>query len=180
MDYMKLSLDSGADKAGYVKVSQVVFDPVLRTYCEANSCGNYGKNHTCPPGAGDIHALIEKAKRYDHMLLFQTIGQLEDSLDYEGMVEAGKRNHEVIKKVNKALLGLGALVLGAGGCPLCERCTARVNEPCRFPEEAITSLEAYGINVSTAAGQAGMKYINGANTVTYFGAVLFNGDRIGE
>jgi predicted metal-binding protein len=92
------------------------------------------------------------------------------------MVEAGKRNGDVIKKVNRALLGSGALVLGAGGCPLCEECTAKVNQPCRFPDQAVTSLEAYGINVSTTAGKAGMKYINGANTVTYFGAILFKGE----
>ena len=36
------------------------------------------------------------------------------------------------------------------------------------------SLEAYGIHVSKLAETAGMKYINGQNTVTYFGAVLFS------
>jgi hypothetical protein len=36
------------------------------------------------------------------------------------------------------------------------------------------SLEAYGVNVSALASAAGMKYINGQNTVTYFGAVLFD------
>ena len=38
----------------------------------------------------------------------------------------------------------------------------------------MASLEAYGVNVSRMAQAAGMKYINGANTVTYFGAVLFS------
>jgi hypothetical protein len=38
------------------------------------------------------------------------------------------------------------------------------------------SLEAYGINVSELAKAAGMNYINGQNTVTYFGAVLFSLD----
>jgi hypothetical protein len=36
------------------------------------------------------------------------------------------------------------------------------------------SLEAYGVNVSGLASVAGMKYINGQDTVTYFGAVLFS------
>ena len=45
-------------------------------------------------------------------------------------------------------------------------------EPCRFPEKAIGSLEAYGVNVSLLAQTAGMRYINGQNTVTYFGAIL--------
>jgi hypothetical protein len=38
----------------------------------------------------------------------------------------------------------------------------------------VASLEAYGIFVAKLAEKAGMKYINGVNTVTYFGAVLFN------
>ncbi|MBM3710008.1 MAG: DUF2284 domain-containing protein, partial [Actinobacteria bacterium] len=36
------------------------------------------------------------------------------------------------------------------------------------------SLEAYCMNVSTLAELCNMKYINGQNTVTYFGAFLFN------
>ena len=37
----------------------------------------------------------------------------------------------------------------------------------------MASLEAYGVNVSELASASGMKYINGQNTVTYFGAVFF-------
>jgi predicted metal-binding protein len=66
------------------------------------------------------------------------------------------------------------LHLSAGGCGVCKVCAKRTNEPCRFPEKAITSLEAYGINVSRLAAASDMKYINGQNTVTYFGAVLFS------
>ena len=65
------------------------------------------------------------------------------------------------------------LCLGAGGCRICPRCAKQTNEPCRHPDRATPSLEAYGVNVSTLAKTAGMKYINGQNTVTYFGAVLF-------
>jgi hypothetical protein len=36
-------------------------------------------------------------------------------------------------------------------------------------------LEGCGIFVSKLAAQAGVNYINGANTVTYFGAVMYNG-----
>lgn len=43
----------------------------------------------------------------------------------------------------------------------------------RFPDRAMSSLEAYGVNVSELAVQCGMRYINGENTVTYFGAVFF-------
>ena len=56
---------------------------------------------------------------------------------------------------------------------MCEVCGKRTGEPCRFPQKAIGSLEAYGINVSLLAKESGMNYINGADTVTYFGAVFF-------
>ena len=67
-----------------------------------------------------------------------------------------------------------ALCLGAGGCTVCEVCAKRTGEPCRHPDLMTTSLETYGVNVSKLAPAAGMKYINGQNTVTYFGAVLFD------
>ena len=37
----------------------------------------------------------------------------------------------------------------------------------------IASLETYCVNVSQLANKCGMKYTNGANTVTYFSAILF-------
>ncbi len=66
------------------------------------------------------------------------------------------------------------LYLGAGGCPVCPVCAKRTDEPCRHPELAVSSLEAYGVDVAAMAEEAGMRYINGENTVTYFGAVLFD------
>lgn len=44
--------------------------------------------------------------------------------------------------------------------------------PARRPWLACPSLESYGIQVSELAARCGMKYINGASTITYFGAVL--------
>ncbi|RAQ30001.1 hypothetical protein DPQ25_00325 [Hydrogeniiclostridium mannosilyticum] len=40
--------------------------------------------------------------------------------------------------------------------------------------KAFPSLEAYGVFVSKLAQACGMRYINGANTVTYFGVVLYD------
>ena len=65
------------------------------------------------------------------------------------------------------------LHLGAGGCGLCEKCAKLDDLPCRYPKEALASLEAYGVFVSETAKHAGLQYINGANTVTYFGIILF-------
>ena len=92
------------------------------------------------------------------------------------MIEAKKRSYPLSQKLRKVFDEAGitnVLHLGAGGCGLCEVCAKRTDEPCRHPDLAMASLEAYGFNVSLLAAAADMKYINGQNTVTYFGAVLF-------
>ncbi len=166
----------GAAHAGVVNVADIHFDPAFRELCVSNACGNYGKCWMCPPDAGDIHALIAKAKGFDKALVYQTIGTLEDSYDFEGMMEAADAHNQLTRKVVQQLADLPVakgLHLGAGGCHQCKVCAKRTNEPCRFPDRAMASLETYGVAVSELATLAGMKYINGQDTVTYFSAFLY-------
>ncbi|MFI3169692.1 MAG: DUF2284 domain-containing protein [Faecalibacterium sp.] len=166
----------GAAHAGIVNVADIHFDPAFRELCVSNACGNYGKCWMCPPDAGDIHELIARAKTFDKALVYQTIGTLEDSYDFEGMMEAADVHNQLARK---ALAEFSALPfqkhlhLGAGGCHQCPVCAKRTNEPCRFPEKAMASLETYGVAVSELAVQAKMNYINGQDTVTYFSAFLY-------
>ena len=114
-----------------------------------------------------------------YSLVYQTVTELENSFDFEGMIEAKKKTYPITQKLRRVFADMGvskALHLGAGGCGVCQMCAKQTCEPCRFPELAMPSLEAYGINVSSLARAADMKYINGQNTVTYFGAVLFSVD----
>ena len=166
----------GAYNAGIVPVSKIPFERELRKACEANYCGHYGKNWTCPPLVGDIDELIAKAKLYETALVYQTVGTLEDSFDYEGMVAALQKHVAVTDTITqhiKERVSGPILQLSAGGCPVCERCAGIDKQPCPFPDRALASLEAYGIYVAKLAGLCGLNYINGQNTVTYFGAYLF-------
>ena len=150
--------------------------------CESNACGNYGKCWTCPPDAGDIKDLINELSAYKYALVYQTVGELEDSYDFETMMEVGTQHNRLTQKVRELFSENGmenSLHLGAGGCRICDICAKKTNEQCRYPELALKSLEAYGINVSKLAETAKMKYINGQNTVTYFGAAFFNEDNNG-
>lgn len=159
-----------------VDVDQILFDPMFRALCKKNTCGFYGACWTCPPDAGTIEELMAKANRYRHALVFQSVHALEDSFDIEGMHEASVRHNRLVQAVHQAAKEEYAdcFVLGAGACGICSRCSKRDGESCRFPDKAVVSLEACGIDVSQLAKLAGMKYINGANTVTYFGAVLYD------
>ena len=167
----------GAYRAGVVGTEEITLDRAFRDMCAANACGVYGKCWMCPPDVGEIDVLMREVREYDYALVYQTVTKLEDSFDFEGMVAAKKRTYPLAQSLRAVFEEVGitrTLHLGAGGCGVCETCAKRTNGPCRFPERAMPSLEAYGINVSALARAARMKYINGQDTVTYFGAVLFS------
>ena len=172
-----LALSLGAYKASVIPVDAVETDASFRDMCAANACGNYGRNWMCPPDAGDIHDLMAALRTYSFVLVYQTVSALEDSYDFEGMMEAGVAHNKLMITLRDRMSAENlprVLHLGAGGCRMCEVCAKRTGEPCRHPDLAVASLETYGINVSKLAVSAGMKYINGRDTVTYFGAALFD------
>ena len=172
---VKTCIDAGAYKAFVITTDKIPFDENLRSYCKVNYCGNYGKNYACPPSVGDSKELIAKAKKYKNALVFQTVTQIKDSFDFEGMKKAQLRHSKVADKINKKIKKQfnDYLQLTAGKCSVCPVCAQVEDKPCRQPDKAISSLEAYCMNVSTLAKLCDMKYINGQNTVTYFGAFLF-------
>ena len=143
------ALDLGLSGAVIFPASELVTDRAFRAMCADNRCGMYGKCWTCPPDAGDID---------------------------EGMQEAGNRHSMLGRTLAKRILpelGEKTLHLGAGGCRFCARCAKRDDLPCRAPKEALSSMEAYGIDVYRTVSKTSLKYINGQDTVTYFGVVLF-------
>ena len=172
---IKIACESGADHAAVIPVRDIQFNREFRDACEQNLCGKYGRCWTCPPDVGEIDELIEKVKLYKNALVFQTIGMLEDSFDIEGIGSAAKKHNDIIQIIDEKLIPVlkNAMKLGAGGCYICERCAKIDDEPCRDPQRATASLEAHGIAVSDLAETSGMKYINGQNTVTFFGGFLF-------
>ncbi len=130
----------------------------------------------CPPDVGDINALIASAHQYTYAIVYQTVSALLDSFDFDGMMAAAAAHNSLAQRISDGYGALGfsrCLHLGAGGCRLCPVCAKREAAPCRHPERALASLEAYGVDVSALSKLAGMPYINGSNTVTYFGAYLF-------
>lgn len=175
-DLPALALSCGANGAVLLPRAALVTSPMFRDICKSNGCGQYGRCWVCPPEIGEIDELIVSLDRYKTVLWYQSIAPIEDSFDIEGMFLAGSAHAQLSQRISDALLNKGVsgfLHLGCGGCHLCERCAKADNLPCRFPKKAISSLEGYGIDVYNTTKNTPLAYINGQNTVTYFGAVLF-------
>ncbi len=171
-----LILNAGAHKTGSISTKDIPFAPSLLELCKMNRCGKYGKSYTCPPLIGDVETLIANAKSYHQAIVFQKIYLLEDSFDLESMLQGKKDFKALTKRIYQICVENldDFCLLGAGACDICETCGALDGTPCRFPDQAIASLESYGIQVSSLAERCGLKYINGQNTVTYFGVILYN------
>ena len=164
-----------AENSKEIPVSGIPYDPEFLKYCEGNQCGGYGKNHMCPPRVGNIHELIANAKTFSKAVVFQNVYQLEDSFDFEGMMEAHADFAKRTTFLAGALCGKGRyILLGAGKCQICEECTALNDKPCVHPDKAYSALECYGIYVAKLLEKNGMKYNNGEATVSYVGLIYFD------
>ena len=155
-----------------VKTKDIDFSYEVRKVCESNSCGQYNKSWVCPPAVGEVEELKKKCLEYSDALVFTTCAKLTDSFDFEGMLAQRDKHDEVQRRIRKMLGFDNNLLLGVGGCRLCETCN--YPDPCRFPDKIVPSLESYGINVVNLAKLTGLNYHNGENTVTYFSVVFFN------
>ena len=156
---------------GWIRTADIVFSMEVRALCAGNLCRNYKKTWACPPAVGSPEKCRADCLRYDRALVFSAVYPLEDSFDYDGMT-AGHRRFKEVCDALYAHLAPPFLLLSNEGCRRCAACTYP-DAPCRFPEMLFPSVEGYGILVSELAKSAGIRYTNGANTVTYFGMVCF-------
>ena len=92
------------------------------------------------------------------------------------MEERAREHARVSQRVQQAvrpLLQRPFLHLGCGGCRLCRTCARRDGAPCRHPGQALPSLEGSGVDVYNTVKGTSLQYVNGRNTVTFFGMVLW-------
>ena len=165
----------GIYQCGFVSTAEINVSPMVRTMCEKNVCGAYGKTWACPPGVGDIDECLRRMRAFTTAFHFSTRHELEDSYDFEGMTD-GKKAHEAIVPGVVAFFrekfGKDMMVLSTEGCRRCPKCTYP-DAPCRFPDRAFTSMEAYGLLVTDVCKSADTPYYYGKNTVTFTSCVRF-------
>ena len=169
-------LSSGFDETGVIPTKALHYYEDVRKMCEDNVCRCYGTTWACPPATGTIEECRERISAYEHMQLFSKIYPLEDPMDFEAMMEAMHDFKDCVDVLAGELGGI--FILSNESCDRCRICTYP-DAPCRFPEKLHHSIEGYGLMISELAEQAGINYINGQGTVTFFGAVLYSDSHVG-
>lgn len=171
----------GIHEYGLIATVDIPFEPEVRKICEDNVCRSYGTTWACPPAVGTVEECRARCLPYQTAMVFNAVYPLQDSFDYEGMMQG----HSAFKDLCDRLYELVKpqlhefLLLSNEGCKRCKSCTYP-SAPCRQPERLFPSLEGFGIHVAKLANCANIKYVNGANTVTYFGMLLYRLFKEGE
>jgi predicted metal-binding protein len=177
-DLVRDALALNATHASIAEVAEIKFNKDFRTLCEQNSCGSYNKNWMCPPAVGDFNDLKERALGFKQGLLFQTVHPIERPLDWKCMLEGGGCHTKLFRKILECMENnynfKEILPLNAGPCTYCKKCSYLVGEKCRFPDKAVSSVEANGIDVMALVKASGIPYNNGKNTVSFVALILFN------
>ncbi len=174
-EILELARRCGFTHVGELAMGALEFLPAVRDMCAADHCRKYGTCWTCPPGCGTLEEVAAKAAAYRRGVLLQTVAQLEDDFDMDAMqrVEADQKSAflafvEQLRREYPA-----CLPMATGGCTLCPQCTYP-DAPCRFPDKAIPSMEAYGLLVSKVCEKSGLPYYYGPRTLAYTSCVLID------
>lgn len=173
-EWIAAALKAGFSHAGELNLSALQFRPDVREMCASDLCHSYGRNWMCPPGCGSLEDAADRASAYHRGILVQTTGALENDFDLDGMTAVETLHKERFQSFASQLRSEapGCLPLAAGACTLCVICA--YPEPCRFPELAMPSMEAYGLYVSQVCEDSGLDYYYGPNTVTFTSCCLID------
>lgn len=171
--WIERAKEIGFSEAGILDPSTLKVMQVVRDTCASDKCKAYGHNWTCPPACGTLEECSQRMQRYKQGLLLQTTGHLQKTIDTRGYTETEKKHRNNLQQFHKEIRAAysDVLCLGAGGCLICEKCA--YPEPCRFPELAVSSMEAYGLFVTQVCRDNHLKYYYGPKTITYTTCVLF-------
>lgn len=168
-----LARELGFDEA--VPLNTAALQPMeaVRQMCAADKCRAYGRNWTCPPAVGTLEECASRMRTCRHGILLQTVGHLRRRIDSKTIMETERRHMEQFRAFAGRVRAEfpEALCLGAGGCRVCRICA--YPEPCRFPEQALSSMEGYGLFVTQVCRDNGLPYHHGEGTITFTACVLF-------
>ena len=158
-----------------IDTTEIVFNPIFRTYCEENACGKYGSNYSCPPDCGDPEEMKRHLLQYPRALVVQTKWDISDYTDKEAIRHAKtEHNHALLRVVRKHRAGGGrGLMCGASNCCLCSTCAITDGAPCKFPDLKFSCLSAYCVHVKKLADLANMDYAPDDGLLAFFGMYAF-------
>ncbi|MDO4572284.1 MAG: DUF2284 domain-containing protein [Clostridia bacterium] len=158
--YFAALQSNGADLAVKIPASSIITGAWTVFKCKYG-CAAYGKSHCCPPNCFTWKETQEMIDCYQYGILF--------------------RCHEMravaplaVKLAGELFLAgyYKAIAFGSGPCKICRECHP---DHCNFPNKAIPSMEACGIDVFATVRNNGLEIHTlkeAGETQNHFGLIL--------
>ena len=162
-------------RAAMIATNEIVQEPSFRKFCEDNLCGKYNANYSCPPDCGTVEEVQERLKAGKRALVLQSIWEIGSYDNKEGIQTSKKTHNAAILRFTETLRKADhkGFCLGYGGCPLCDPCKRVTNEPCAHPEQKISCMSAYCIDVAKLAEKCGLEFAWIPEKLFLFGMFVF-------
>ena len=81
----QMGMEQGFSHVVLLDCDTIELKPEVRQMCAADTCHKYDKCWSCPPGCGSLEECEAKVRQYKYGIIVQTVGELEDVFDGEGM-----------------------------------------------------------------------------------------------
>ena len=169
-----LATQCGFTNFAPLSVHTLEFNQDVRNMCNPQACRNYNKSWSCPPACASLEELSNYAKTFSHGIIVQTVGDIEDSYDWDGIMAVSlqqKKNFALMRGELKKEYD-SVFAMGSGACQVCDSCTYP-DTPCRFPEKMEVSMEACGLFVSKVCKDNGIAYNYGEGKMAFTSCFLF-------
>lgn len=161
--------------AANISTALIPVDPQFRKFCEDNLCGKYNANYACPPACGTVKELQQKLLSREHALILTATFAISGYEDKEAISKAKTSHNAAVLRLLKKLRtkGYDCFASGYNGCPLCSPCKQTQNLPCPHPEDRITCMSAYCIDVAKLARLCNMDFSWDPKKLHLFGMIVY-------
>ena len=138
-------------------------------------CRRYGHCWACPPHAGNILDNIQKVRSYKNYVLFSTVTEVADNMNFDLSMEAKRPHESITRELCMELQDSfpDRFYVLSAGCMICDTC-ACPGEPCRHPDERLMTTESHGIVLMQLVEGSGLTFYYGGTYIAYFSLVLFD------
>ena len=110
----QMGMEQGFSHVVLLDCDTIELKPEVRQMCAADTCHKYDKCWSCPPGCGSLEECEAKVRQYKYGIIVQTVGELEDAFDGEGMMETAIFLKSITSPVRPAI----PAAVGASSSPI--------------------------------------------------------------
>lgn len=146
--------------AALIPSEEIPVNPKFRIFCEENRCGRYGANYSCPPDCGTVEDMHQQILSEPMALIITSKWKINGYQDAAGIQHAKEGHNAGVRRLLAAVrqAGYEGFAAGYNGCQICKPCKRVNDEPCPFPEQRVSCMSAYCIDVSALSQRCGLEF----------------------